>query len=208
MTGSVGTISQRPPAFSAVKVAGRRAYAVARAGETVTLTPREVTFHSLELASWDDTDPERPIAIVDVVCSAGAYVRALARDLGESLGSAAYLGALMRTSSGPFDLNSAIPLDTIRTAAAESPAGLLPLLLPIDAGLEDFPEVVLTVDEAQQVARGQFVKPTGGLPGPAERYRLRGPDGALVAIASPSGGNRLAPDKVFVSPASAAAAPA
>ena len=139
MTGSVGTISQRPPAFSAIKVAGRRAYAVARAGETVTLAPREVTFHSLDLASWDDTDPERPVAVVDVVCSAGTYVRALARDLGEALGSAAYLGALVRTSSGPFDLESAVPLDTIRTAAAESPAGLLPLLLPIDAGLEDVP---------------------------------------------------------------------
>ena len=64
--GSVGTVLQRPPAFSAIKVAGRRAYAVARAGETVTLAPREVTFHSLELASWDDSDPDRPVAVVDV----------------------------------------------------------------------------------------------------------------------------------------------
>jgi tRNA pseudouridine55 synthase len=200
-----GEILQRPPAYSAIKVAGRRAYAVARAGETVTLAPREVTFHSLELTSWDATDPERPVAVVDVVCSAGTYVRALARDLGEAVGSAAYLGALVRTSSGPFDIESAISLDTIRTAAAESPAGLLPLLLPIDAGLEDLPEIVLTKEETEQVARGQFVKPAGGLPGAAEQYRLRGPDGSLVAIASPSGGNRLAPDKVFVSPASAAA---
>jgi tRNA pseudouridine55 synthase len=206
LAASVGTVLQRPPAFSAIKVAGRRAYAVARAGETVTLASREVTFHSLDLASWDDSDPERPVAVVDVVCSAGTYVRALARDVGETVGSAGYLGALVRTSSGPFDLASAVPLDTIRAAAAESPAGLLPLLLPIDAGLEDVPEIVLTVEETQQVARGQFVKPAGGLPGPAERYRLRGPDGTLVAIASPSGGNRLAPDKVFVSPASAAAA--
>ena len=131
---SVGTVLQRPPAYSAVKVAGRRAYAMARAGEAITLAPREVTFHSLDLVTWDDTDPERPIAVVDVVCSAGTYVRALARDIGEALGSAAYLGALIRTASGPFVLEEAVPLEEIRTAAAESPAGLLPLLRPIDAG--------------------------------------------------------------------------
>lgn len=205
LSASVGTVLQRPPAYSAVKVAGRRAYAVARAGETVTLASREVTFHSLEVVSWDGSDPERPMVVVDVVCSAGTYVRALARDLGETLGSAAYLGALVRTASGPFLLEAAIPLDEIRTAAAESPAGLLPLLRPIDAGLESLPEIILTADETQQVARGQFVKPSAGLPEAAELYRLRGPDGTLVAIASSSGGNRLAPDKVFVSPAPAAA---
>ena len=202
---SLGPVLQRPPAYSAVKVAGRRAYAVARAGETITLAPREVRFHSFDLLSWDDTDPERPIAVVDVVCSAGTYVRALARDLGETLGSAAYLGALVRTASGPFVLEGAVPLDEIRAAAAESPAGLLPLLRPIDAGLEALPEISLTAEETQQVARGQFVKPSAGMPQAAELYRLRGPDGTLVAIASVSGGNRLAPDKVFVSPAPAAA---
>jgi tRNA pseudouridine55 synthase len=204
LAASVGTVLQRPPAYSAVKVAGRRAYAMARAGEAITLAPREVTFHALDLVSWDDTDPERPIAVVDVVCSAGTYVRALARDIGEALGSAAYLGALVRTASGPFVLEEAVPLEEIRTAAAESPAGLLPLLRPIDAGLEDLPEVALTGEETQQVARGQFVRPSAGLSEPAELYRLRGPDGSLVAIASVSG-NRLAPDKVFVSPAPTAA---
>ena len=196
---------QRPPAFSAVKVAGRRAYALARAGETVTLSPREVTFHALDLVSWDASDADRPVAVVDVVCSAGTYVRALARDLGESLGTAAYLGALVRTASGPFALEEAVPLDEIRTAAAESPAGLVPLMRPIDTGLESFPEIRLTAEETQQVARGQFVKPSAGLPAPADAYRLRDPDGTLVAIASVSGGNRLAPEKVFVSPASVAA---
>jgi tRNA pseudouridine55 synthase len=201
LAASVGTVLQRPPAYSAVKIAGRRAYAVARAGETVTLAPREVTFHALDLTSWDDTDPDRPIAVVEVVCSAGTYVRALARDLGEAMGSAAYLGALVRTASGPFILDEAVPLDEIRAAAAESPAGLLPLLRPIDAGLEDLPEFALTAEETQQVARGQFVKPSAGLPELAELYRLRGPDGKLVGIASTSGGGRLAPDKVFISPA-------
>ena len=76
-----GTISQRPPAYSAIKVGGRRAYAKARAGETVELASREVTIHALDIVSWDGTDPERPIAVIDVECSAGTYVRALARDL-------------------------------------------------------------------------------------------------------------------------------
>src|SRR4051812_3639234 len=82
-----GSISQRPPAYSAVKVAGRRAYAMARAGETVELSERTVTVHALELVSWDGSDGDRPVAVLDVSCSAGTYVRALARDLGERLGS-------------------------------------------------------------------------------------------------------------------------
>ena len=139
----VGVISQRPPAYSAIKVGGRRAYAMARAGETVVLAPREVTIHALTMASWDDTEPDRPVAVIDVQCSAGTYVRALARDLGEAVGSAAYLGALTRTASGPFELVDATSLDEIRTAAAERPAGLLPYLRPIDAGLEALPVVPL-----------------------------------------------------------------
>ena len=202
LRGFVGRISQRPPAYSAVKVAGRRAYAMARAGETVTLASRDVTIHELTMTSWDVTDPERPIAVVDVLCSAGTYVRALARDLGEAVGSAAYLGALTRTASGPFVLADAAPLDDIRSAAAEGPAGLVSFLRPIDAGLDALPEVALTEVEVAAIAKGQFVRPVGGIPGQADHYRLRGPDGTLVAIAS-GGGGRLAPDKVFVAPEAA-----
>ena len=200
LPGLTGTISQRPPAYSAIKVAGRRAYALARAGETVELALREVTIHALDLVSWDDADPDRPIAVIDVACSAGTYVRALARDLGEVVGSAAYLGALTRTASGPFTLDMTTSLDDIRAAAAEGPVGLLPLLRPIDTGLDAFPTVTLTAEEVAAVARGQFVRPIAGLPAPADHYRLCDPAGALVAIASMSGG-RLAPDKVFVAPA-------
>lgn len=199
LPGLTGTISQRPPAYSAIKVAGRRAYALARAGETVELASREVTIHSFDLVSWDETDPDRPIAVLDVVCSAGTYIRALARDLGEGLGSAAYLGALTRTASGPFTLDAATPLDEIRAAAADGPAGLLLFLRPLDTGLESFPVVTLTPDEVAAVARGQFIRPAGGLPGPAEQYRLTDPGGNLVAIASAAAG-RLAPDKVFIAP--------
>jgi tRNA pseudouridine55 synthase len=202
LPGLTGTISQRPPAYSAIKVGGRRAYAMARAGETVELAEREVTIHALDLASWDDTDPTRPIGVIDVSCSAGTYVRALARDLGEAVGSAAYLGALTRTASGPFTIETATPLDEIRAAAAEGPVGLVPFLLPLDTGLDAFPVVTLATDELMAVARGQYVKPAGGLPGPADHYRLQDRAGSLVAIASAVGG-RLAPDKVFIAPPTA-----
>ncbi|MFL5674725.1 MAG: tRNA pseudouridine(55) synthase TruB [Chloroflexota bacterium] len=201
-----GTISQRPPAYSAIKVGGRRAYALARAGETVLLPTREVTIHALDLVSWDASDPDRPVAILEVACSAGTYVRSLARDLGEAVGSAAYLGALTRTASGPFRLEDAVALDELRTATAEDPAGLIAHLRPLDFGLDAFPVVVLTDEETAAIARGQFVRPSAGLPGPAEHYRLRDPEARLVAIATADGG-RLAPDKVFVAPIPPAAVP-
>jgi tRNA pseudouridine55 synthase len=172
---------------------------MARAGETVALASRDVTIHSLTIERWDDRDPDRPIAVIEVRCSAGTYIRALARDLGEAVGSAAYLGALTRTASGPFDLDHATTLDDIRAAAAESPAGLLPYLKPIDAGLDALPVVSLTASEVAAVAKGQYVRPAGGVPPGGEHYRLRAPDGALVGIASLAAG-RLAPDKVFVAP--------
>ena len=172
---------------------------MARAGETRGAEDRaKSSIHELTWSSWDDSDPERPIAIVDVVCSAGTYIRALARDLGERLGSAAYLGALRRTAAGPFTEADAIPLDRVREAAADGPSSLTALLRPIDTGLDRFPVVDLTRDEVAAVARGQFVRPSAEVPAGADHYRLRGPDGTLVAIAIPAGPGRLAPDKVLV----------
>jgi tRNA pseudouridine55 synthase len=191
----VGEISQRPPAYSAIKVAGRRAYAMARAGETVELAERRVTINTLEIESWDATDPQRPIAIVDVRCSAGTYVRALARDLGAAVGSAAYLGALARTASGPFTIDQATPVDDIRAAAAEGPDRLRDLLLPVDAGLEALPEVTVGPGEATAILRGQFVR--APQPFGDEPIRVRDAGGTLIAIARFRDG-RLAPDKVLV----------
>ncbi len=195
----LGEIAQRPPAYSAIKVAGRRAYAMARAGESVELAERRVTIETLEIRDWDESDPDRPIAVVDVRCSAGTYVRALARDLGEAVGSAAYLGALVRTASGPFTIDNATPLDDVRAAASEGAERLAGLLLPVDAGLEALPEVVLDAAEVAAVARGQFVRtgePPGGSLGDGP-IRVRDEAGTLVAIARYRDG-RLAPDKVLV----------
>jgi tRNA pseudouridine55 synthase len=194
-----GSITQRPPAYSAIKVGGRRAYAMARAGETVELAERVVTIEAIDLIDWDASDPERPIAILDVRCSAGTYIRALARDLGAALGSAAYLGALRRTAAGPFTTDDAIALDAVRAAAAEGPAGLVALLRPIDHGLERFPAVDLTGAEVAAVSRGQAIRPESGFPAEGGTYRLRAPSGALVALATDAGSGRLTPDKVLVS---------
>lgn len=193
-----GPIEQRPPAYSAIKVAGRRAYALARAGEAVELALRSVTIHAIEVMSWDDATSGEPVAIVEVECSAGTYVRSLARDLGEAVGSAAYLGALTRTASGPFDLEAAIDLEAIRAAAADGPAVLGAMLLPIDAGL-DLPTIVVGDDALVSLGRGQAigVPAESGVLDAETPIRLVDGRGRLVAMAHLAG-TKLAPDKVLV----------
>ena len=133
-----------------------------------------------------------------MTCSAGTYVRALARDLGTAVGNAAYLGALRRTAAGRFTEADAVSLDDVRAAVADDPSGLLPLMRPIDDGLDRFPVVELSTAEVDAIAHGQYVKPEAGIGASAEHYRLRDPEGHLVAIGVPAPGGRLAPDKVLV----------
>jgi tRNA pseudouridine55 synthase len=214
LAGFRGTHEQRPPAFSARKVGGRRAYALARRGETFELKPRAVTFHALDLAAWEAADPEHPTAVVEVTCSAGTYVRALARDLGAAIGNAAYLGALRRTASGPFELADAHPLDDVRAAAAEE--RLAELLLPVGSGLDELPTVALADGELRAVAHGGWtgrVERIGAMAdslAPGTPIRLLTPTGALAAIARSQPDGRLIPDKVLLerdgaAPAGAAA---
>jgi tRNA pseudouridine55 synthase len=195
----LGPQLQQPPAYSAIQVGGRRAYAMARAGETVVLPPRQVEIKRIDLLEWDDRDPERPIAIIEVTCSAGTYVRALARDLGAQLGSAAYLGALVRTASGPFTLDAARSLDEIRSAAAVAgPDGIRELLLPPDTGLEALPAVSLTPDEIADANQGRFVRPAAGLRDAPDGAALRLLDaaGAIVGMGRRDG-PRIAPTKIL-----------
>ena len=195
----LGPQLQQPPVYSAVQVGGRRAYAMARAGEAVDLPPREVVIRSADLVEWDDRDPDRPITIVDVRCSAGTYVRALARDLGARLGGGAYLGALVRTASGPFDLAAARSLDEIRdAAAANGPDGVRRLLLPSDTGLDAIPAVALTGDEIADALQGRYIRPAGGLRGApeGEPLRLVDPGGLIVGMGRREGA-RIAPTKML-----------
>ncbi|HEY7599798.1 MAG TPA: tRNA pseudouridine(55) synthase TruB [Candidatus Limnocylindrales bacterium] len=188
----VGTIEQVPPDYSAVHVGGRRAYELARHGRKPELRPRTVTIHALALSDWDATDPQRPVATIEVRCSAGTYVRSLARDLGARLGSGAYLGALTRTASGPFRLVDAHPLDAVRAALAEGRGG--PLMLPVDAGL-DLRRVTVGQKEMAALLRGQPA--TVAERGDDELVRVVDGEGRLVAMARLRG-DRLQPEKVFL----------
>lgn len=201
LAASLGEQEQVPPVYSAIQVEGRRAYSLAREGNPPELAPRRVVLETLDLVTWDDTDPARPIAVVDIVCSAGTYVRAIARDLGQRLGGAAYLGALERTASGPFRVDAAVSLDELRAAAAAGgPEGIRAMLLAADTGLEHLVSQTLTAAEVADAARGRFVRPASGIvaAGPDDPIRLIGPDGRIVGIATRQG-RHLAPSKMLVS---------
>lgn len=201
-----GRIEQVPPDHSAVHVGGRRAYQLARGGEKPELAARAVTIHALELSDWDTDDPDRPVALLEIRCSAGTYVRSLARDLGERLGCGAYLGALSRTASGPFTLAAAHPLEAVREELA---AGRIePLLLPPDAGLDAIPVVQLPARDSEALARGQVVRVRGPVADASDASGASGEDGVvrvvdatgrLAAMARIRAG-RLYPDKVFITP--------
>jgi tRNA pseudouridine55 synthase len=173
---------------------------MARHGEKPELKPRRVEIRSLDLVAWDGADPSRPTATLEVRCSAGTYVRAIARDLGERLGSGAYLAALTRTASGPFRIEDAHSLDTARRVLAEDRAG--ELLLAPDVGLEAYPRLELSAEDLATLAKGQAVRHRGTSElssGPSGLLRVVDGEGRLAAMARHDGG-RLHPEKVFVAP--------
>ena len=145
-----GPIEQIPPAFSALKIDGERAYDRARAGEAVVLASRNVTIHRLALAEWD-ADSVTLTAHV----SKGTYIRSLARDIAHALGTVGHVTMLRRVKAGPFALNQAISLDKLADAAKARE--LEDTILPLRAGLDDIPALSLTPDQAGLLRRGQVV---------------------------------------------------
>ncbi len=143
-----GEIEQVPPAYSALKVEGRAAYARARAGEEVTLKPRKVTVFELLL---HDTTPDS--ATFHARVSKGTYIRSLARDIGKALNSAGHVTMLRRTRAGPFGLEKAISLDFLAEAAKAR--RLIGAVLPLEAALDDIPALPITPDQAQLLRFGQ-----------------------------------------------------
>ena len=111
LPGFLGDQMQRPPMYSAIKRDGQRLYALARAGHTVEVDPRPIHIDALEIVDWT-----LPALILDIACSKGTYIRSLAFDLGERLGTGAHLAALVRTRSGPFTLATSVSLDTLSQA--------------------------------------------------------------------------------------------
>jgi len=159
-----GEITQVPPAFSAIKVQGERAYDLAREGEVVELQPRTVLVHEIRLAERPDPDH----AVIAVRCGKGTYMRALARDIAVALGTVGHVAALRRTGVGPFTEAGAISLDPLK-ALGHSPAAFKHVL-PIETALDDIPALALSAAEATRLRSGQPV----GLLHRLDRDRIRG----------------------------------
>jgi tRNA pseudouridine55 synthase len=153
LPGLTGEIRQRPPAYSALKVAGERAYRLARSGETVDLEPRTVEVTSLRLLGMPDPDH----AELEAEVGKGTYIRALGRDLAIELGTFGHISALRRTRVGPFNEMQAISLDKL-TSLGHSPPPF-EHLLPVETALDDIPALALTEAEADRLRCGQAVLP-------------------------------------------------
>ena len=146
----VGKIQQTPPPYSAVKVKGRKAYELARKGEEVKLEPRTINVYSLEVLEWAP-----PEAVIDVYCSSGTYVRSLANDLGESLGTGAHLIGLRRTKSGRFTLRDAVPLRRLQESF--DAGNWYQYLIPAAEALSEWTMIELNADEVELVRHGHRI---------------------------------------------------
>ena len=149
-----GAIEQVPPAFSALKVAGRRAYALARAGEEVALEPRRVRVHHLSVrAGANRSLPLLEEITLRAAVSKGTYIRSLARDLARAVDTLGHVAMLRRTRTGPFGLEAAISLDKLAELAKARE--LEKVLLPLTAGLDDIPALPVTPDQAGALRQGR-----------------------------------------------------
>jgi tRNA pseudouridine55 synthase len=188
-----GEIMQVPPAYSAIKVDGARAYDLARGGEIVMLEPRPVFIDSLALVEMVDAST----SVFEARCGKGTYVRALARDMGRILGCYGHVIALRRTRVGPFDETQAVTMEALLAAASsEDPDRLSALLQPVEAALADLPELLVSLSDAASLARGQTVLIRGRdapiLTGPAYATSK----GRLIALGELAKG-ALHPTRVF-----------
>lgn len=181
----VGSILQVPPAYSAKKVAGERAYDRARRGEDVELEPVPVTIYRLDIL-----DVRLPEVEFEVECSSGTYIRAIARDVGERLGVGGYLESLRRTRVGAFDVSSAVSLDEL-----EDPARVRDSIHPMLEAVSHLPRIDVGPDAALALSQGRAV--AAQRPEPPGQVAVAF-DGRLLAIAE-SDGRTIRPRKVFSS---------
>jgi tRNA pseudouridine55 synthase len=182
-------VEQTPPQFSALKVGGRRAYKLARAGRHAALSAREVTIHRIDLLSY-----EWPRLKVEIDCGSGTYIRSIARDLGEALGCGGIVETLVRTRIGHFTLDSAVAPGDL--SAENLSAHLRPAL----EAVSDLPRVVLSATELAAVGHGQALMAESAERRaiPAGRVALLGTDAELAAIALHDPlAQRLRPHLVF-----------
>ncbi len=177
VAGLTGAISQVPSSVSAIKVDGKRAYALVRAGEEVALKPRPVTVATFEVLGRTDTAGSIDLT-VRVECSSGTYIRALARDLGAALGVGGHLTALRRTRIGPFTVADAPRLDELDVATS--------LVDPATAASVIFPAIALTTQQAIDLGHGKRIDAAGlgdiGEPGEDGLFAAVAPDRRLVGL--------------------------
>ena len=192
----IGTIDQVPPAFSAKRVDGERAYDLARDGEVVELEPSTITIHDLTYLGSPDDDR----ALFEAHCGKGTYVRAIARDLGRNLGTCGHVTSLRRTQVGPFDEHSTVTLDQLEAMA--SPEDCDALLTPMADALGDLHEIQLVPGDAAKLRRGMSLLVRGHhTPGSAvpahgeEAYAMDGEE--LIAIGMMDYG-KFQPKRVIV----------
>jgi tRNA pseudouridine55 synthase len=193
----VGEISQVPPAYSAIKVGGERAYDLARAGETVELAARTVTVHSARVVEAPDADH----VTLEIECGKGTYVRAIARDLAEILGACAHVSALRRTRVGVFTEQSAVTLEFLEDLGHK--ARQSELLLPVETALDDIPELAVTAEDAFRLKQGRAivlvprqVESVKARLKPGSRTVSAMAGGSVVALCEMRAG-RLEPSRVF-----------
>lgn len=191
LSGQVGTIEQVPSAVSAVKVDGKRAYSRVRAGESVHLAARRVTIHALDILGIH-RDSSRsdiysvPVVDVDiqVTCSAGTYIRAIARDVGASLGVGGHVVTLRRTRAGDFDVAEAHSLHDITEAGADSQRWLMSMR---DTAMRSMPHIMIDDESARSVRHGRKIAwPGDEDPSSTEPMALIDSE-SLVGIAEKSG---------------------
>ena len=170
----VGMIEQVPPAYSAIKIDGQRAYAKARAGEDVVLQARTIEINAFDLIEILDADRAR----FAVTSGKGAYMRGLARDLAIAVGTCGHLSDLRRVSVGPFEESAAISLEKLEELGHS--AATSPILLPIETALDGIPALALSDREAEMLRNGQAVPILR--PQDRERIATAGDDGIVLAL--------------------------
>ena len=190
-----GIIDQVPPRYSALKIAGERAYDLARDGETVELPSRQVTVHGLALVATPDPDH----AVLEAECGKGTYVRALARDMGRALGCLGHVSALRRTAVGPFPEKTMISLEQLEALCHRAAIGednLADALLPVETALDDIPALAVSRADAARLQRGQAVL-LRGRDAPIFRGTVHvTASGQLIALAEVDRGE-IVPKRVF-----------
>jgi tRNA pseudouridine55 synthase len=178
-----GRIEQVPPAYSAKKVAGRRAYDLARAGKQFQLSPKTIDVHELNIRAYD-----YPEFVLDVVCGSGTYIRSLGRDIAHRLGTTAVMSGLERTAIGPFSIVNAVDVDELTRENIDDHAQ------PAILAVADLPTIEPTADEIAELFHGRRIR---------DRFRCQGEEvvavdtaGQLVALLQPIAGS-LKPTRCF-----------